>query len=122
MLQSGNQCRFVIGVQAVEYRLVRGLESCFVQSVIAVVDDAIDTPVFLVSQLAFVGVALARRKPLRGRIVLNDKVVPVEYPHISVWSDLGHDGSGPFVVARDQVEWASALVARSSSIDHERAN
>src|SRR6185437_1391698 len=68
------------------------------------VDDAIDTAMFLVAQRRDVSGPLAGRETGRRWIVLDDVVVPVEYPHRAIGTDLGRDGGRPFVGAGQQIE------------------
>ena len=47
----------------------------------------------------------------RGRVVLDDVVLPVGEPDRAVGPDLGEDGRHPFVAARDQIEIVVGRVA-----------
>ena len=67
------------------------------------VDKPIDTPVFLIPQFGFVGVPLASLETGGCRVVLDDEVVPVDDPDVSVRTDFSHDWPRPFIVAGQQI-------------------
>ena len=67
------------------------------------VDNSIDSTMFLIAQICFVRVPFACFEANRSRIVLNDEVVPIDHPHITIGSNFGHDRAGPFIVAGQQV-------------------
>ncbi len=50
-----------------------------------------------VSKIALVGGPFSGLEPVGCRIVLNDVVVPIQYPNIAVRSDLRHDWGGPII-------------------------
>ena len=80
--------------------------------------DAINTAVLLVSQLGFIGCSLARFKTLRRWVVLHDKVVPIEYPYVSIGTNLRHDRSCPLIIAGEQVDWAAGFHTSTITLDH----
>ncbi len=86
------------------------------------IDDPIDATVLLVSQVGHVGVSGTGLETAWRRIVLDDVVVPVDHPDISVGTDFGHDRRRPLVVAGEQVRGAAGLEPCAVTIQHKRAD
>ena len=63
--------------------------------------QAVDPTMFLVTQIAFVGIALAGHETLRSGIVLDDEVVPVQNPDSAIGAHFRHNRRRPFVVTRN---------------------
>src|SRR5690606_13723801 len=42
-------------------------------------------------------------KAIRRGVVLDDEIIPIQYPHRTIWSDLGCDRTEPVVGARYHV-------------------
>ena len=76
----------------------------------------------LVAQFAFISVSFTRLEALGRWVVLDDEVIPIDHPNVSIGADFGHRRSGPFVHTRDQVERARASVASTHSIENIRSN
>ncbi len=85
---------------------------------VAAINEPVDAAMPLVSQVTFVRVALTGLEALRRRVVLNDKVVPVENPDVSVRPDLGHDRCRPFVVAGRQIQRAGRAIPGSVALQY----
>ena len=86
------------------------------------IHHAVDPPVAFVSQSRLVGIAFACLESGGRRIVLDDVVVPVQYPHVPVRADLGHDRRGPFVVAGQQIHGAGRAEVGSVGFQQERTD
>ncbi len=91
-------------------------------AVVSCRDNSINPTVFLVAQIAFVGVAFASFESLWCWIVLHDVVVPVQNPDGSIGANFGHDRSTPFVVTGQKVDRAGGCVVGTVTAQHERAN
>lgn len=77
---------------------------------------------FLIAEVAFVGISPAVLEALWCGVMLNDVVVPVDNPDSAVRTNFGHDGRRPFVVAGDEVCGAGGFVAGAIATENERAN
>ena len=80
-------------------------------------DHAVDAAVLTVAIGIDVGVSLAvfRIIPgaafVRGRVVLNNKIVPIGHPEIAVGAHLGNDGAKPFIGTGHEAKCVDSLVA-----------
>ena len=77
---------------------------------------------FLIAQICFVRVPFACFEANRSRIVLNDEVVPVDDPHVSIGANLSHDRARPLVVTGQQVPRILRSETSSVFADHKRGN
>ena len=68
------------------------------------VSHAIDSPVGVVAEVGFVGISHAHFEAVGLGIVLNNKAVPVGYPHRAVGAHFGKNGRKPLVSPRHEVE------------------
>ena len=54
---------------------------------------------------------------IRSRVVLNDEIVPIRKPKISIRTDLRHDGRKPFIRTRNQTKCIGGLKSTSFSFN-----
>ena len=54
--------------------------------------------------------------------MLNNVVVPIQYPDVSIGPDFRHDRRGPFVITGQQVDRRVGLHPCAITLDHERTN
>ncbi len=78
------------------------------------VHDPIDPAVRLVAEVGRRKLPPPRLESGRGRIVLDDIVVPVDHPDLAVGTTSGHGRGGPLVVAGEQVHRIGGMEVASS--------
>ena len=49
--------------------------------------------------------------------MLNDKIVPIDYPNVSIRSHFGHSRGRPLIIACNKIEWVGTFVASSDTIE-----
>ena len=76
----------------------------------------------LVAKRRLVGVALAVFKAGRRRVVLDNEVVPVDHPDLTVRTDVGLDRRRPLVVARHEAPGHAASEGGAARRDLERGH
>ena len=86
---------------------------------IGIWENSINATVLFVTQVTLVGVSFTVLETLRSRVVLDNKVVPVNDPDSAVRTNFRHDRRGPFVVAGQQIRGTGRLVGRAVATQQE---
>ena len=66
--------------------------------------DAVNSPVGVVAQVGFVGIAHAHLEAVGFGVVLNNKTIPIGHPNRAVGTHFGKHGRHPLVGSRQQIK------------------
>src|SRR5436190_6525067 len=80
----------------------------------------INTAMRFVPQVRFVSITFTRAKTRGCGVVLNDEVVPVDDPDVTVRADFRHRRGGPFVITGQQVPTVAGDEIRATPLQYER--
>ena len=95
-----------------------GIEEAEGRGIVIFVNKTVDAPMLTIAVRVEVGVtptglgSIATSVRVRRGVVLDDEVIPVRDPEVSIRANLGYDGGKPFVGARYQTKGVDGFETR----------